>query len=115
MANKPWTKSEEKLVIQMYPTEPNDKIAKVLGRSVYAINTKAGKLGVKKEWSDRSKFTLCWDCAKYNGGCNWSANHLPVEGWTATPTAIKQVFRKGEIPISISSYIVHECPEFVYG
>lgn len=61
------------------------------------------------------KFTLCWECAKATGGCDWSKNFIPVDGWTATPTIINQVYKKGDGFKAISSYIIHKCPEFVVG
>ncbi len=66
--------------------------------------------------------TLCWCCEKYAGGCNWSDHFLPVEGWEATPTVIKEGINtytrvhSGQIEVTqrIShSYKVHSCPEFV--
>lgn len=55
--------------------------------------------------TDKSK-TLCWDCSKaIKSGCSWSAEFIPVPGWTATKTKLK-------LKQNDSSYIVHECPEF---
>lgn len=38
----------------------------------------------------RPRGTLCWDCARYCGGCSWTAvgadgavQFVPVSGWTA--------------------------------
>lgn len=116
MANRAWTKSEEILLTQLRGEKEDEEIARILDRTVKAIQSKAGQLRVEKERKGKSKSsTLCWDCAKYSGGCNWSKNSIPVAGWEATETKINQTFRKGEEPASISSYIVHECPEFVYG
>lgn len=48
--------------------------------------------------------TKCWDCAKACvGGCSWSRDFIPVEGWDAEKT------EKAE---GIVSYIVRDCPEF---
>lgn len=44
--------------------------------------------------------TLCIDCQKCcNGGCSWSKDLTPVNGWTATETP--------------RGYHVDACPEFV--
>ena len=59
----------------------------------------------------RNKFattpTLCWDCANATGGCNWSDELQPVEGWKIIPT-MKKAFNHPDYP----SCIVLECPEF---
>lgn len=62
--------------------------------------------------------TLCWCCAKATtGGCSWSANFVPVEGWEATPTIIKEGLltpsETGKYYRESHSYRVHSCPEFV--
>jgi hypothetical protein len=116
MANKPWTKSEEYLLIQLRGEKTDEEIAHMLGRTAKAVQSKAGHLRVAKERNGKNKSsTLCWDCAKATGGCSWSKNHLPMKGWTATATQVNQTFRKGGDPTAVSSYIVHKCPEFVYG
>ena len=49
------------------------------------------------------KHSLCWDCAKStNNGCSWSADFVPVEGWTAVPMQKK----------TFDSFRVDACPEF---
>ena len=48
--------------------------------------------------------TICWECAKACGGCSWSVNFTPVEGWTAENTVNAA---------GVKSYIVQECPEYV--
>lgn len=54
--------------------------------------------------SDSYKATLCWDCGNACGGCSWSKEFIPVEGWEARP--VKQTCGN-------QSYIVFECPQFV--
>ena len=46
--------------------------------------------------------TLCWKCGNALGGCSWSIDFTPVEGWDAKPTAH-------------NSYKVYNCPKFVRG
>ena len=52
-----------------------------------------------------NKQTLCWDCKRSIGKCNWSKRLKPVEGWianTVNPTLSKPY----------STYLVEQCPEF---
>ena len=55
----------------------------------------------------REKSTLCWKCANACGGCDWSREFKPVDGWEATPTKVYQ-----NVNQYIDSYIVNKCPEF---
>lgn len=52
---------------------------------------------------------LCWHCAKACGGCAWSDKDLPVEGWEAEGTVVKD--EEGQF----ESYHVKKCPEFIKG
>ena len=47
----------------------------------------------------RGKVTLCWVCQNCFGGCSWSSEYIPVEGWKAKKTP--------------TSYLVLSCPEFL--
>jgi hypothetical protein len=53
--------------------------------------------------------TLCWECARATGGCSWSREFIPVKGWKAKKTKIKdeRYYRY------YSSYLVLKCPLFV--
>ena len=54
---------------------------------------------------ENCKEQLCWDCVKATGGCSWSRNLKPVDGWIA-----KQVKRKdGE-----TTYKITSCPQFIH-
>lgn len=53
------------------------------------------------------KEQLCWTCQNACGGCSWSLSLTPVEGWTATPSAIKSV--KKDVP----TYHIEECPQYI--
>ena len=46
----------------------------------------------------RGKVTLCWVCQNCFGGCSWSSDYTPVEGWKAKKTP--------------TSYLVLSCPSF---
>lgn len=47
------------------------------------------------------KDSLCWHCSKStHGGCSWSSEFRPVDGWTAVHDITRQ------------SYLIHECPLF---
>ena len=50
--------------------------------------------------------TLCWDCAKATGGCNWSDRLCAIPGWKIIPT------KKIKENYSYTSCIVLECPQF---
>lgn len=49
---------------------------------------------------------LCWRCKKACGGCSWSAEFIPIEGWEAEPTIIKDTCG------DIQSFRIKVCPEF---
>lgn len=71
---------------------------------------KAKKKGNRKNCGKRGD-TLCWSCGRSTGGkgCPWADKLEPVEGWTATKTAIKYFWGDNE------SYVVHKCPLFIEG
>jgi hypothetical protein len=54
---KTWTKKQERLVEKHYPTMPTPKLAALLGMSVCAVKTKAGKMGVKKLIHSNNPYT----------------------------------------------------------
>lgn len=54
--------------------------------------------------------TLCWDCKKSFGGCAWSREFKPIEGWKAKLTKIKNGV--GIYTRNTDSFDVYECPEF---
>lgn len=57
---------------------------------------------------------LCWRCKNACGGCNWSANLEPVQGWDAEPC--RRVYRDSAVGTRyIDSYIIRKCPEYVRG
>lgn len=50
----------------------------------------------------------CWGCKNVYDGCSWSRKEkVPVRGWDATPT----IKRSGGV--TIHSYDIRDCPEFV--
>ena len=51
--------------------------------------------------------TLCWDCANAVGGCTWSDDFKPVEGWTAKLVHKSTFYGESE------SYVVEDCPCFI--
>lgn len=63
---------------------------------------------VKRGRKPNSKEALCWTCQNACGGCSWSRNLIPVEGWKA-----KEI--KNASYSVIKSYKVIECPEFEEG
>ena len=52
---------------------------------------------------------LCWNCKKACGGCLWSDKDLPVPGWEAEATIVKD--SEGDF----TSYEIKKCPEFIRG
>lgn len=62
--------------------------------------------------------TLCWLCGNYCGGCSWTRNFIPVEGWEAEEDVIKEgkpsYTKNGYVREirTIKSYKVKKCPEF---
>ena len=59
----------------------------------------------KREEDDQ----ICIFCKKACGGCSWSRRFIPVRGWDAIPTIIKNT--NGDIP----SYKINTCPQFIRG
>ena len=49
----------------------------------------------------------CWTCKNACGGCSWSREFKPVEGWEAVPRSIKS---NG---IHAETYKIINCPEYV--
>lgn len=56
--------------------------------------------------------TLCWDCGNSCGGCAWSREFKPVDGWEAEPTKVKVADTNQYVRL-IDSFIVRSCPEFI--
>lgn len=47
-----------------------------------------GKNGTKVVDFGSSEYTRCWTCRKACGGCSWSRDGTPIEGWTAEKNVI---------------------------
>ncbi len=62
----------------------------------------AGRKKTKEDFAKREQ--PCWHCKKYAGGCSWSRDFTPVEGWTAE----KVLMGSGT-----ETYEIKECPELV--
>lgn len=52
---------------------------------------------------------LCWECKKACTECLWSKYYIPIKGWTAEQTVVKDP--EGDF----TSYYIRSCPEFVKG
>lgn len=48
------------------------------------------------------KEQLCWTCQNATGGCSWSKNFAPIEGWDAVSTTVD-----GE-----DTYFIKNCPQY---
>lgn len=68
---------------------------------------KCRREAVKKRREEDSQ--PCYLCEKACGGCSWSKHFIPVKGWDATPTIIRD--SKGDI----HSYKIRKCPHFIRG
>ena len=54
-----------------------------------------------------SKKQPCWTCKNCYGGCNWSRDFEPVEGWIAEKTFIESNEEYAD------SYKILYCPEYM--
>ena len=52
--------------------------------------------------------TICWNCQRATGGCSWSQNFKPVDGWKVQKTSIRESGVR-----NFESVKVLECPKFV--
>lgn len=57
----------------------------------------------------KEEYQPCWTCRNACGGCSWSREFQPVEGWTAEKTSIPS---NGEYA---ESYKIIHCPEYKFG
>ena len=53
---------------------------------------------------NEKKNTICWHCANACGGCSWSDELIPVNGWNAVETRINCIGQ---------GFIVMGCPEYI--
>ena len=70
----------------------------------YYRKRKATKADYTKE-----NYQPCWTCKNACGGCSWSRDFKPVEGWTAEKTFLPS---NGECA---ESYKIISCPKYIYG
>ena len=54
-------------------------------------------------------FQPCWTCKNACGGCVWSHEGKPIDGWEAIPTHISD---NGEFA---DSYAIIKCPLYEFG
>ena len=64
---------------------------------------------IMAEKREEEKWQPCCTCQNVCGRCMWSKYFLPVPGWEAEPTIVKD----GEG--SFSSYKIHKCPQYIRG
>lgn len=55
---------------------------------------------------NENKESICQTCFNFN--CEWHEHFKPVDGWTATPTKIRDMH--GASKVVIDSYFVENCP-----
>jgi len=56
--------------------------------------------------------SLCWSCDNATGGCSWSREFKPVNGWNAERRNVNTHRGRKRIE-GTESYFVKDCPEFV--
>ena len=52
-------------------------------------------------------FQKCWTCKKACGGCSWSREFIPIDGWTAEKSIIPHNREHAE------TYKIIDCPEYI--
>lgn len=69
--------------------------------------------GAFKGFPKKRSSTLCWSCKNFGGGCNWSREFEPVEGWIVVEKGLPTFLaaHNKEVP----TIVVVECPEFIKG
>lgn len=60
----------------------------------------------------KSDYTLCWSCAKACGGCSWSKDFKPIDGWDAIPTKIRIPDDDGGARY-VDSFKITACPQYI--
>ena len=58
---------------------------------------------------EEKRWQLCCTCKNACGGCLWSRYFIPIPGWDAEPTIVKD--SEGDF----ASYKIHKCPEYIRG
>ena len=65
--------------------------------------------GTTKPDYSAAEYQPCWTCQNSCGGCNWSREFKPVDGWEAEKTIL---ISNGEYA---DSYRIISCPEYKRG
>ena len=66
----------------------------------------------KKAPKRKHNETLCWTCQNACGGCSWSRNLEPVEGWEAKPTRLNIYISEGNEGMDCSYHVIN-CPQYI--
>lgn len=53
---------------------------------------------------------ICWTCKKCIGGCSWSRDFIPIEGWDAELDTHTRVDANDSI-----TYKIYDCPQYEKG
>lgn len=51
---------------------------------------------------------LCWRCKNSCGTCSWSRSLIPVKGWKAEPSIVRNC------GVNFNTYSIKECPQFIF-
>lgn len=72
----------------------------------YCCKTCAREVARRKQMENEQ---LCWGCKNAYCRCDWTRYSIPVDGWTAEHTTVKD--SGGDF----SSYKIKKCPKFTRG
>lgn len=90
------------------------EVARRMGISPGTVRNWRKKFGLpcRANWECRGKRsdTICWTCQNACGGCSWSRNYVPVEGWIAEKTIRRYTDDHGFR--LVESYNVLYCPSY---
>ena len=93
--------------INMYVSTCEICEAKFFTKSLFKKYCSEACKRIAKELKEMESEQLCWRCRNACGGCSWSREFKPVEGWDAKPTIING---DGE---EIPSFEIKKCPMFI--
>ena len=119
MSGRAWTITEKRLLENMRKAGCTyAEIAERIGRSEHAVKTYALNYANCPRKTNHGD-TLCWNCinavpnTQKGHGCDWSRRLIPVRGWTAESTTLRNYAAKE--PRDVPNYRVIACPDFMEG
>ena len=77
--NNKWTIEEIQFLEKYYFCKGPNYIAQKINKSVFAVTSKANRIGLVRK---KRRESICWNCAKSGASkCLWDICKKPVEGW----------------------------------